>query len=755
MHSSARTRWAVGVAATAFVGVLAAFLIVRPGGPTAVRAVDDVAEFVAAFAGAVPCVWRATRTAGRSRASWLLVAAALVSWGAGEVVWTWYEVVARTENPFPSPADLGFLLFPVLALTGLLLRPSAAFRGGGRVRVVLDGVMVACSLLIISWATTLGQVYHAGAQTRFGLAVSLAYPASDVVMLTVALLVGIRTRAHTGLFLLLAGLVAMAVADSTFAYMTAAGHDLTGAFGDLGWVAAFLLIGMSALYPATEEQQARVATGSPLILSLPYALVLAGTAAEVAAVVGGRVDVAGVAVSCAAVLALFGRQWLTLADNRRLTRDVLAQQAELRFRAFHDGLTGLANRALFHDRITQALELHRRDRRSVSVVFCDLDDFKAVNDTFGHGVGDAVLTVVGERLQRVVRSGDLVARLGGDEFAVLSEYHVDARLGADVEILVERVRDVFAEPVAVGGYAIKVRASVGAATVEGSVTPGVEDVLRRADFVMYAAKQANKSAAAPLGGVAPVSVDADTDEALALADDVRDGRLPVAFQPIVLPDGEQMAAEALARWNRHGRPVPPDHFIPLAERNGLLPDLDLHVAARAVERAAAAGSAADAFVNFGLTTLGMADLPDRLLALLAAADVSAGRLVVEVPETRLITDPRILDVLTELRSCGFKIAIDDFGIGYSNLARLGALAPDVIKFDRSLIEPLGGSHASARIVASMIALAHDLGAMTVAEGVETPAQRDALVALGCDAMQGYLLGRPVVPEQPPALVPVA
>lgn len=722
------------------VAVLVAFAIVlhlQPGSAFTLRAIDDLTETLTALAGGAPCIWRSRRSQGRSRLSWLLLGAALISWGIGQAIWSYYELVAKHDVPFPSFADLGFLLFPVFALTGLLLRPSGAFAGRGRLRVVLDGAMLVGSLLIVSWSTALGAVYSAGAQSTFALAVGLAYPASDVVLLTVAVLVGLRSKPNVQLILLVGGLIAMAIADSSFAYMTAAGTYQTGAFSDVAWPAAFLFIGVSAFYPRAGERQAVHGVGSSVAVVFPYALVLGGAVAEVIALARGTAMPVSLIAAGFAIVALIIRQFLTLLDNRRLAIDVLAQQDELHFRAFHDTLTGLANRALFYDRLRHALELHRRNDRPVSVVFIDLDDFKAVNDVYGHDAGDLVLTEVAARLAAVVRTSDTLARLGGDEFAVLVEDDGDA------VVLSQRLQQALAEPLPIGTRDLPVRASIGTATVEpGSTVADLDELLKKADLAMYAAKRSGKGASIAYSADLHESADTDLELRLALAEAISAGRIETAYQPIVRFDGAVFGVEVLARWTHHGVEILPEEFIPLAERCGLLTELDLLMLTNALSMSSVAGHRILVSVNLGLRTADPELLVQRVRSTLHERGLVGSDLVVEVSERDALADSRGLTALEALRDLGASVAVDDFGAGYSNLARLGELRPDIVKVHRRLIGPLGKSEQAARFLGGVINLAHDLGATVIGEGVETQAQFDALCALNCDAVQGYYIAQP-------------
>jgi diguanylate cyclase len=733
-----RRRLAVVVCA-ALVLVFALVLRLRPFNEFVTLAFDDLGEGIAAGIAAVPCFWRARHFTGRWRLSWILVGLGLASWSIGEFIWSYYELISSQETPFPSLADAGFLGFPVFALAGLLVRPSAAFVGRARARMLLDGVMVVASLLIISWTTSLGTVYHAGAQNTFGLVVSLAYPGSDVVLITVAVLVASRSRLNAGTLLLVGGLVSMAVADSAFAYLVAAGTYGTGAFTDVAWVAAFLAIGASALFPNADEGSSAGRVEGGISLALPYLVLFAGTAATVVTVVQNTDNSATITIEAVAIVGLLLRQWLVMLDNRRLTLDVMAQKDELTFRAFHDPLTGLANRALFYDRVAHALELHQRDLRPVSVIFVDLDDFKSVNDAFGHDAGDLVLSAVAERLRAVVRTGDTIARLGGDEFAVLLEDDDDP------ELVAVRLLDAFAAPVRVGTRDVPVRASIGSTMLHAAEqSMDSQELLKQADLAMYAAKRGGKGTAVSYTAELRAGSDADDDLELriALSEDVRIGRIGTTFEPIVYAEsGELCAMEALARWEYRGAPVPPAHFIPLAERGGFLADLDLVVARRALQIATSPECVAHGMIvstNIGLARMAECDLPRRLAELVAEFGAVPNRLVVEVSEQELLDDPRTTATLAALRGLGVGLAIDDFGVGYSNLSRLERIQPDVVKLDRSFVAPLDDPGAPRKLLRRVIQLAHDLGAVVVGEGVETHRQRDALAELGCDAVQGFL-----------------
>jgi diguanylate cyclase (GGDEF)-like protein len=733
---SARARGRVLVAAAVVLVVgFSALLRLRVGGAFVARATDDIGQSVAALIASVACTRRAFSLPSRARWSWLFIGAATASWAVGELIWSYYELISDRETPFPSLADLGFLLFPAFALLGLLLRPSSAFAGTGRIRVLLDGVMVASALFVVSWETALGSVYHGGAANTFALIVGLAYPASDVIMLTVAVLFVVHSRTQRSDLVLVAGLVAMSIADSGFSYQTATGTYHTGSFVDIVWCAAFLLMGLSALLFSDSDFSRPRRVDSVAWLVLPYVLVSVAIGFTAAGFIRHDLNRVSLGVTGIALVAVLGRQLLIVLDNRRLAAGLIARQDELHFQAFHDALTGLANRALFYDRVGHALALHRRDLRPVSVVFCDLDDFKAINDSMGHDAGDAVLVAVAERLNAVVRTGDTVARLGGDEFAVLLED------GGDTAEVTERMLNALAAPIVVQGRTVPVQASIGLTTVDptdGSVD--VQALLKQADIAMYTAKRAAKGCAVAYSSALDDDSGDVLDQRIALAADLAAGRMGVALQPIVTADGRPVAVEALARWSYGGVEIAPSHFISLAQRAGLLDDLDLLVARTALHAVVSTSPAQLVTINVGL--VGEPAVAHHLGALLDELAFPPDRLVVEVVERDMLDPAKMRAVMRDLRALGVRIAIDDFGTGQSSLSRLGEINPDFVKLDRSFVAPLDDPTRSTTLVRGVISLAHDLGALVVGEGVETRSQFEALRNLGCDAMQGFLLGRP-------------
>ncbi|TMF19752.1 MAG: diguanylate cyclase [Chloroflexi bacterium] len=567
----------------------AAWLAFAWGGVTTTQRVDDIAEFVVAFLAAAGCVFAAVRHQGRTRIAWTLMGASAFAWGAGEVVWSYYELLVGQQVPFPSFADLGYLLAVPLAIAGVLYFPSAPSKATSRARTILDGLLITGSLLVISWSTVLGAVYRSGSGDLTAQLIGLAYPAGDVVIGTMLVILAARAPRSTRLplYLLGGGLLANLLADSGFAYLTTASQYGAGSVIDVGWAAGYLLIAIAALRAASTPALLAAPSGPPgrVGLLLPYLSVAA--AAAVAAIDEARpgdLDPVIFWTLLIVIVLVVIRQFLTLNDNLALNRaleanaaaltkgqehfrslvqnssDVItligrdgairyqsasierilgyregqligkpfgdlvhpddqtqvlrkieeainivgppialecrlrrqddsycpaevtitnllelpavrglvlnmrdvserkALEEKLTHQAFHDSLTNLPNRAAFRIHLDHAL--HADTERRIAVLFLDLDDFKTVNDTLGHEMGDQLLVAVGARIASTLRPGDTVARLGGDEFAVLLRNMEDEQIAHRVA---DRITRQLAPPFALGGKEIAMHASIGIA----------------------------------------------------------------------------------------------------------------------------------------------------------------------------------------------------------------------------------------------------------------------------------------------------
>jgi diguanylate cyclase (GGDEF)-like protein/PAS domain S-box-containing protein len=429
-----------------------------------------------------------------------------------------------------------------------------------------------------------------------------------------------------------------------------------------------------------------------------------------------------------------------------ILRDVterLALEAELHHRALYDPLTELPNRALLQDRLDQAIAQSRRTGQPFALIVGDLDNFKDTNDSLGHDAGDEVLKEVAVRLRSSIRDADTVARLGGDEFAVIV---ADADQRSTVAAA-DRVLRAFVRPVAVGTDRVDVSASLGIAFYPEHGDDR-RTLLRHADVAMYQAKRTRRTYRLYSAGD-----DEFTSEQVTLVADLRAAiersEIELAFQPeIRVRDGQLLRFEALARWTHPSRGrIPPDRFVPLAERTGLVGALTRCVLEKALRQLAAwraEGTDAGIAVNISVRDLLASPVVESISGLLRAYDLPASSLSLEITESVLMADvQRFLPTLQALRAIGVELAIDDFGTGYSSLAYLRQLPVHRVKIDRSFIRNLPNENGGLAIVRAAVDLGHDLGLGVVAEGVETQEALDQLRSIGCDSAQGYFISRPL------------
>ena len=435
---------------------------------------------------------------------------------------------------------------------------------------------------------------------------------------------------------------------------------------------------------------------------------------------------------------------LTARDvtERRALEDQLAHQA------FHDSLTGLANRTLFSERISHAIERGTRRRNLFGVLFIDLDDFKTVNDSLGHAAGDELLVVVAERIRAAIRPEDACARLGGDEFAVMIESITDPEGAVTVA---RRILGALTQPLVIDGSDVTVQASIGIALDSGGQT--ASEIMRSADLAMYRAKSEGKGRYALYEPsmhelvLERLGLKGDLQRAVIAAD------FAVHYQPIVtLQTGGIVAVEALVRWQHPGRGlVLPGEFLGLAEETGLILPLGRHVLSQACHQVASWRQRGNAqlgvSVNLSAKQLVSRGLPGEIVTTLGECALEPSALTLEITESTLLDSQFVVGRLDELRMLGVRIAIDDFGTGYSSLNYLRRFPVDTLKIAKAFVDELGTSPEQDRLVEAILRLGATMGLETVAEGIELEQQRDRLRALKCRFGQGYLYSRPVPADE--------
>lgn len=431
----------------------------------------------------------------------------------------------------------------------------------------------------------------------------------------------------------------------------------------------------------------------------------------------------------------------------------------LHHQAFHDTLSGLPNRALFFDRLDQAIARSARDDSQVAVMLLDLDGFKSTNDTLGHAAGDDLLVEVAKRLLSVIRAGETVARLGGDEFGVVAE---GLAVHCEAAALAERLQSVFDEPFTTGEATQHMTASLGVVVARAGRGVKSGDLLRDADTAMYRAKAGAKGGTEFFAPRLRTELVRRLALSRALETAVRDGELHVQYQPIVsITDNRILALEALARWlHPMWGWVRPDEFIPIAEENGMIPAVGRYVlAAAAPHMAKWRHDHPDAlplgvFVNTSPQELSKPGVVRAVTQTLRANGLSTSDIAFELTERAFINESNrpLTKHLAEFSRIGVQIVLDDFGTGYSALASLQRLPLAALKIDRVFIQAIHSHNDEAPIVDAIVALGKALGMMVIAEGVEHEAQLDYLRRLGCDAAQGFLFARPQHASEVPALL---
>ena len=461
----------------------------------------------------------------------------------------------------------------------------------------------------------------------------------------------------------------------------------------------------------------------------------------------------GLAVLAISLLCLYmvWRLWHSLVSLSQSMLRLGASEAQAQHLAFHDVLTGLPNRALVEERMTQALALATRHDQRVALLLIDLDRFKTINDTYGHHAGDELIIAVAQRLSRIVRASDTVGRIGGDEFIVVMP---DVENLGQAQSLAQRIVDELALPVTLFGSEVWSGASIGLSLAPRDGIDRLE-LMRKADIALYEAKSGGRGKYRQFER----AMDESVRTRQAIAADLRSALqsrqgLEVWYQPLMDIGGQQMVGiEALLRWHHPTRGlIAPGEFIAIAEETGLIMPLGEWVLAEACATQQRFPTLLVA-VNVSPVQFRSAGFVERIMAIVSQHGGDPRRLELEITEGVLIEDEReARAIIVALREAGFRIALDDFGTGYSSLNYLSTFPVDKIKIDRSFTQSLGVAENSVAIVESVVKLGHAMGLMVTAEGVETPGQMSALADAGCNQLQGYLFSQAVPADQLAALM---
>ena len=433
-------------------------------------------------------------------------------------------------------------------------------------------------------------------------------------------------------------------------------------------------------------------------------------------------------------------------ERQRAHEELSSREKELVFLATHDALTGLPNRTLILDRIEQTLRRARSQQEPVAALFVDLDNFKAINDSLGHGVGDELLCAVAERLEGVIRETDALGRMGGDEFVVVAD---GLSLAAGPELVAERLLEAFRQPFALGEKGetlVHAKASIGIAT---GVRSSAEELLRDADIAMYRAKWGGKSRYLVFETGMEDEVQSRLETEMDLQGALENGEFFLVYQPTFdLQTMSPTGVEALIRWRRPGRGVvEPEEFIPLLEETKMIVEVGAWVLREACAQAAGwqeEGRPLELSVNISALQLDTDELIDHVNDALMESGLAPESLTIEITETTLMSDAEeTARRLAELKRLGVRIAVDDFGTGYSSLAHLRQFPVDVLKIDRSFVRQLSEGGEGEILLHTLLQLGKALEIETTAEGIERPQDLSLIRDKDCDNGQGFLFARPL------------
>lgn len=730
-----RWRNALFVAPYVVATALGGGLILR-GGTAQPMAVPAMTLFgVVGLVLALRC-WRCGALDHRTRRAWGIVSLAFAQSLIFPVL---FEIAPSVR--FPAPGDVVRIGFTLTLAAGLLAFPLRPTAGSERRRTAFDVSTVVLGGFIVMWYLVVGPGIVATGTSLDKIVAASVYPATDLLLIFSVATVLLRTTdpsTRRPLSTLAAAAGFFVVGDVYLGYLRS--HDLPIKFIDtwplLVYLTAHVLLAGAGLQQYRRAGRSQAVSGAPrrvpAAARLPYAAVGLGYSLMIVAAIAEKhlFPWSGLVLGGACITAVV------------VARQVMVQR-ESHQMAVTDALTGLSNRSQLYDTLTRALQQGAYSRHGTAVVIADMNGFKQVNDTMGHKAGDQVLVAFSAALRRSVLGSDPVARLGGDEFAIVLH---DIDEFSTVEVVLRRILAEMREPVLVDGRPVMLRASFGVA-LSAPGEANADDLLHRADQAMYRAKRDTTEWAY----YDPSMVQGDEQS---LDDDLRGavqaGQLRLHYQPVVdIVDGQPRAVEALVRWEHPARGLlPPAQFIPAAERIGVIAEIGEWVLEQACRQVEAwqrryAAPPLELSVNVSPHQLGRATFADTVLDIVRRTGFNPRHLILEVTESSLVEGEQAIGQLARLRDAGIRIALDDFGSGYSSLRYLTRLPVDILKLDRSLVSELDGTPGGSAVATAVLRLGEALHLQTVAEGVECASQAQELTLLGCQFAQGFHFARPM------------
>ena len=669
------------------------------------------------------------------------------------VLWTMSSGATEVTGSAGDLSTNRSLLPEVFAIPGYVLFGAALYgivrarRGRPEPGAVLDAVMVAAGSALIVHEILIGPTLaDANSWILARLAVA-AYPTMSMCLIVIAARLAFGTGERSmafGLFLI--GTVGLFVGDVVYSLGEIGVISVSRTLLEVPYLLVPACIGAAAQHPSIRLLDQHAPESDRPLGPGRLAAVVVALLAPIGLLVF-RQDPANrfVAVGLCGVLAV-----AAVARIASSMRSQAAVEARLSYQATHDELTGLPSRSAILSRLEQ---LTGDQYGSAALMFLDVDQFKLVNDSMGHTVGDELLVIAAERIASCVRDDDLVGRISGDEFVIVS-VGIDSDRAYEVA---DRVRQAFHQPFELSAGEVFVTVSVGISMTDHEKGRAPSILIQEADTAMYRSKEAGRNMVTMFDHSMRERIDRRVELERMLRHALEQGDIEAWFQPIVsLPSGRPRGLEALARWEVDGRMISPAEFIPIAEESGLIVPLGSHVLNEACRHVAwlrqNVADAQDLYISVNLSPrqLWAGDIVDTVAEALERHGLPGDALWLEITEGAMIDDSvSTIAAMTALRSFGVRLTVDDFGTGYSSLSYLKRFPVSMVKIDRSFVAGLGRHESDSSIVAAIVAMTSALDLDIVAEGVETVEQARHLVALGCEQAQGYLFGAAV----PPALVP--
>ena len=750
--------------------------------------VIDLFACVALFIAAKYSAARSKRTA----MAWGTIASAMLIYSMADITWAILEVGLKVQ-PFPSIADAFYLAFYPVFLMGVFLLPDKPATASEQITKVLDIGIILLAAILGFWNFLIGPIILSIAgQPLLEQAILLAYPVGDLVLFGALLRIVYNhseEQNETSIYFLAGTLLAMIVTDSIYSYQSLLATYVSGGLVDIGWIVTFLLAGLAGVSQMTAIQSTKGIQKTPrtvfpvrLISIGPYLPFFWFVGAFVLLIQGGLTPLPmnfvslSLGVGCVIGLVIL-RQIITLSVNNRLhgrlknTLDSLQTQAielgktnlelkseiaererverQLSYNALHDAMTGLANRTLFLDRLGQAIEhTKRRAEHAFAVLFIDLDQFKVVNDSLGHLLGDQLILLVAQRLKDSLRSSDTIARFGGDEFEILLDV-TDAE--KTVLTVTDKIQEVVRLPFRIEEHEVYITASIGVLmSLDGYDL--AEDVLRDADLAMYQAKALGKGRSE----VFDINMRTQAFLHLAVENELRraldNHELQLYYQPILSLEANRLVGfEALLRWHHPMRGILlPEEFLSIAEESGLILPISNWVLNETCSQLKQwheqFPNLKDLTVNVNISSkqLLQPNFTERIAAALETFKLKAEYLKLEINEAALINNyARANVVFAELKNLGVQLQVDNFGKGHSAPGYLHQFPITTIKVDKSFIEGMEKGGGTTDFIRAIVSMSRELGIEIIAEGIETGEQLEELKKLLFDFGQGYLFSKPL------------